>query len=277
VTTTRELHDARTHLHEILRLTAELPDEAITRGTTTSEAAHLNGATANPDAWYQRIAHGWTPSPDNADHHHPRWVLAIWDRNVRTHYGHGPRVTAPTITSMAAYIDGNLTDLAASETFRFDLMADALSACQSHLESVLHDGEQIESGAPCMTCHRPIRKDTTDPDNPTYRCTTCRRDLNANEYRLAVQAAHLKHADRLNVTDLADRLDIKPSTLRSWASVVRIQPPGKEAVELGPLLRDCGRDSAGRKVYRVAEALRIKRAGGDTRRSGATVSNAGAE
>lgn len=267
MTTTRELHDARTDLHEILRLTANLPDEATTRGTTTSEAANLNGASANPDAWYQRIAHGWTPSPDNADHHHPRWVLAVWDRNVRAHYGHGPRATTPTVASMAAYIDRNLTDLADAETFRFDVMADALSACRSHLESVLHDGEQIESGAPCMTCHRPIRKDSTDPDNPTYRCTTCHRDLNANEYRLAVQAAHLKHADRLNVTDLAERIEVPASTIRRWASVIRIQPVGSHSFDVPALIRPCGRDGKGRKVYRVAEALRIRNTGGDTRRS----------
>ena len=46
--TVRELHDARTNLHEIARLAGHhLVAEALVRGTTTSEAAHLLGATAN--------------------------------------------------------------------------------------------------------------------------------------------------------------------------------------------------------------------------------------
>lgn len=268
MTTTRELNEARTDLREIRRLAGHpLLAEAITRGTTTSEAANLRAATANPDAWHQRLAHGWTPAPENADHHHPHWILGTWDRTIRRHYRHGPRNTPPTIDTLVAYIDANLTDLADADGFPFAVLTKALHDCRTHLQQVLREGEQIELGAPCMDCKDPIRKNTTDPDNPTYTCTTCHRDLNANEYRLAVQAAHLQHADRLNVTDLADRLDIKPSTLRSWASVVRIQAPGKEPTELSPLLRSCGRDSKGRKVYRVAEALRIRDAGGDTRRT----------
>lgn len=276
MTRTSELHEARTDLAEIIRLTADLPDEAITRGTTASEASDLLGNSANPDAWHQRIAYGWTPSPDNSDHHHPRWTLATWDRSIRHHHGHDARTVTPTMTTLAAYIGSHLSDLALATDFPFARLASDLNGCRRHLEAVLHDGDQTEHGAPCMDCKRPLRKTTLDTGHIRYDCLTCHRELNANEYALAVQAAHLKHADRLTAADLADRIEVSPSALRRWASVVRIQAPGKDAVELSPLLRSCGRDAKGRKVYYVAAALRIKAQGGDTRRTGATVSNDGA-
>lgn len=267
----KELAQARDDLAAIRNLTAALPDEAQERGSTASEALHLATPTADPDAWHQRLNNGWTPDPyATIGAHHPRWVLGTWDRHIRLHNSHGLRTQPAAVDTAAAYIDQHLSDLAASPTFPFTGFAGALAACRAHLEAVLRDGEQIESGAPCMTCHQPIRKDTTDPDNPAYRCTTCRRDLTANEYRLAVAAAHLKHADRLPVEDLAERIDVAPSSIRRWANVVRIQKPGEDPIVIPALLRSCGRTetSDGRKlkVYRVAEALRIKHEG-DHRRS----------
>lgn len=263
-----QLHEARTDLAAIVRMADELPEEAVERGTTTSEAIHLLGKTADPDAWHQRIAHGWTPAPENADHQHPHWILADWDRTIRHHYGHDPRTVPPTLATLAGYIGLNLSDLAASAGFPFAELAQALRGCKAHLEQVLQAGHATERGAPCMTCHRPLaRQLLTDPDAPWWECTTCGYELGPMEYRDLVEAAHLQHADRLTVADLAERIEVSRASLRKWASVVRIQAPGEQPRELSPLLRSCGRDSKGRKVYRVAEALRIRDAGGDTRKS----------
>ena len=97
----------------------------------------------------------------------------------------------------------------------------------------------------------------------------------SNQYRLAVKAAHVAHADRLNVENLATRIGVPASTIRSWASTLRVQVKGKDPIEVQPLIRSCGRDGGNRKVYRVDDALRVRDGGGDRRRSG-IVSNEGA-
>lgn len=263
---------ARDTLAEIVRMHDALPDEAVSRGAQ-SEAFHLAGPTANPEAWQQRGRYGHRYERDSRlGENHPLWVLGTWDLAVTELYKHR-RMTAISVESAADYLGRNLTDLAQDVDFAFDDFANSLRECASHLEAVLHDGEQVERGAPCLRCKKPVTK-TTEAGKTIIRCEPCRRTLSDNEYRLAVRAAHTAHADRLNVTDMAERIGVSESAIRRWANVVRTQRDGEPPVEHPPLLRSCGRDGTGRKVYRVADAQTVRDAG-DNRRQGATVSNEG--
>lgn len=265
--------DVREDLHAIVKLSADLPAEAESRGVQ-SEAFHLAGPVANPAAWRQRGQYGHKyPSDARLGEDHPLWVLGTWDMLVTELLGH-TRTGRIGIDSAADYLDRNLTDLAQNPDFGFQDLGRELSHCRSHLDLSLHDGEQIEKRAPCLTCKRPLVLDKVG-ERVRYRCTKCRRDLTENEYRLAVRAAHVAHADRLCIDDMADRLSIKASTLRRWANVVRVQRPGSKPIEHPPLIRSCGADTSGRKVYRVADVEAVRDAGGDRRRSGIVSTDGG--
>lgn len=242
----------------------DLPDEAEHRGPT-SEAAHLAGPTADPAAWEQRRAYGYSGG-DVLGEEHPLWVLGSWDLAVADHLGHLRRSGRITVESAGHYLDGNLADLAEDPDFDFPKLAGQLRRCRAHLEAVLHDGEQVEQGAPCLACRRPVTRTTGDDGRTTFECRRCRRTLTDNEYRLAVRAAYLAHADRLPAVYLAERIGVPASTIRRWANVRREQPDGQDPVELPPILRSCGRDTKGRKLYRVADAEHVRDNGGEALR-----------
>jgi hypothetical protein len=267
------LAETRDALREIARLCDALPEEVEHRGVH-SEAMMLLGPTADPEAVGHveaSIAAGRLPADwlDVADHElHPLFVLGSWDMVVRDALEHDEPADRLTVATAVDYLDRQLTYLGGYEHVPFEDLARDLRRCRAHVEQVLHDGEQVEHGAPCLTCKRPVTRSMGDDGEYHYRCERCRRDLTANEYRLAVRAAHVAHADRLNVEDMAERIRVPASTIRRWANVLRHQRAGGEPVEHPPLIRSCGRDDRGRKVYRVDDALKVRDGGGDRRRSG---------
>lgn len=267
----------RDDLNGITKMCRDLPTEATHRGVN-SEAAMLIGPAADPETWGNRrmsaiqgrIDAAWLE--DCRDEQHPLWVLGTWDMLLAEHYGHD-RTTRVTVVSAAGYLAANLTELAGDADFAFEELARDLRACRAHLEDVLHDSQREVTGAPCVQCHTPIVKSQDETGRETYRCRRCHRDLTDSEYKYAVKQAHLAHASRLSADQMAERLEIPASTVRRWANIVR-QPvkAGWVAgawfegtiIEHPPLLRSCGTDADGRKVYRVSEAQRIA-AIGDTR------------
>lgn len=254
------VHSARTDLAEIVRMCADLPDEAETKGVA-SEAFHLNGPTANVEQWRQRGRHGHHYEPDaRLGEDHPLWTLHTLERVICDELDDEPPTGRATVDNTAAFIDERLHRLAHQPWFDFaDLQAD-LARARGHLEAVLHDGEQVERVAPCMDCGRQIVRRMTDAGEWAYRCERCAVDLSEATYRLAVKAAHVAHADRLTAEDLATRLNVPLSDVRRWTAHLRVAGD-----DLPPLLRSCGK-SGGRKLYRVADAAAIKDAG-DTRRA----------
>lgn len=258
------LADIRSDLTLIPRLAAKLPPEAVRRGVD-SEAFHLNGPTADPQAWRQRGQYGHRYDAEaRLGDLHPLWVLGTWELMVVEHRGL-IRTAEIDVASAATFLADQLAHIAHDPDFGFEDLPGSLRACRRHLERVVHDGEQVEEVAPCVTCERPISRTIDDAGEYAYRCEHCRRDLTPNEYRLAVGAAYRESADRLSIDDLAERLDVPPSTLRRWANPLRIQQAGGSVIEHPPLIRSCGQIS-GRKVYRVADAYAILAAGGDRRR-----------
>lgn len=275
------LNDLRNNLTEIDTLCERLLTEAIHRGID-SEAMNLLGPVADPERLGHtrasihvgRIPANWLDHANSTSH--PLAVLGTHEMLARDVLD---QVTDhPTTTHAAqAYLARHLHQLGSHPDYPIRQLRHDLDKCRHHLEDVLRAGEQIEEGAPCQTCKRPVTITTDDNGHRTYRCQRCQRELTEQQYRLAVADEHRARADRLPINTLAERINVPPPTLRRWANVVRIQKPGQEPIEIPALLRSCGRDSRKLKVYRVAEALRIKNAGGDTRRSGGTVSNDGAE
>ena len=255
--------EARENLREIGRMCGDLPVEVEHRGVN-GEAMVLLGPNADPEArghLEASVACGRVPAEylEHADHElHPLFILGTWDMLWRDALEHDDPRDQLTVATAIAYLNQQLTYMAGYPWAPFEDFARALRQCRTHLERVLRDGEQIEKGAPCLTCRTPVTRTTMADGETGYRCERCRRDMTQNEYRLAVKAAYVAHADRLNITDLADRIDVPASTIRRWASVRRISRPGKPVTEEPPLLRPCGRDGQKRNVYRVSDAERLR-------------------
>lgn len=211
---------------------------------------------------------------------HPLYFAVKWNQAWREAFDHTetPAVSAGFgVVQLVAYLDANLAYAAQQDELPFADFAREASACRNHLERVLHDGEQVETGAPCLKCKRPVEKITERDGRLIYRCQRCREDLSEAGYTMAVRAEHIERADMLTVDDMAIRTGVLAPTIRRWANVRRI-----DGVEHLPLFRSCGTNGRKVKIYRVAEVERVRDSGGDTRGSqasaanGDTVSNDGA-
>lgn len=242
----------RGHLTAIIEL-AGLPlvSEALAKGVN-SEAADLLGPAADPAQWRQRSDYGHRYDTDSTAgwHTHPYGVLGWFDMIVTAHLGH-KRSRKITLTSAADYLGRNLHYLAADIEFDFGDLAVALEDCRSHLENVLHDGEQVERGAPCMKCHQTLVL-VRDVGEDRWTCTRCRQDSSEAQYRFAVKAEYIERADNLNADDMAIRTKVPASTIRRWSHVLRTQAKGEEPVEHPPIIKATGRIND-RKVYAVAD------------------------
>lgn len=243
---------------------------------TSGRACPYHGTRTHGPTCRDDCAHGSctrinAPCPDavafnaaNRDEPHPTWVVGTWEMKTRDHL-HQPSNDTPTLTEARDYLNGHLTRLAHDPDFPFEDLGRDLEQCRQHLESVLHAGEQIEKGAPCQRCKRPVLRTTSDNGQVTYRCDHCHHDLSEREYRMAVRSDHIKNADRLNTTDMSERTGVEESTIRRWANQRTTQRKGEKPVTHQPLLRSCGVDGKNRKVYRVREIERIRDTGGDHR------------
>jgi endogenous inhibitor of DNA gyrase (YacG/DUF329 family) len=272
------LHETRRNLAELGNLAAAMLGEAIIRGLQ-SQAAVLAGPTADPAKWHRRAvliakaatyADAKTPAAarldalleDNRDEPHPGWILRDWERQVRDHLNQTTDDPA-TLTDARRYLDGHLTRLAHDETFAFEELARDIKACRTHCEAVLHDDEQTERGAPCPTCRRPLERVEAD-GHIWFACDRCATLLHEAAYWRTVREQHIAKADRLNAEDMATRTGVSASSIRTWANE-RTTGAGEHQVVHPPLLRSCGVDGKGRKVYRVSEVERVRDSGGDTR------------
>ena len=145
----------------IVNLAALMPTEALSAGVH-SEAANLAGPAADPEAWsWRKVAArqgvAWHVSLlEDDDEHHPLTVLGRWAMMLAEDWGHDlPRLDVATA---AAYLDRNLARLANDPEQDFPLFAREIRTCRSHLESVLHNGQAAERGAPCPDCVARERK-----------------------------------------------------------------------------------------------------------------------
>lgn len=255
---------AREHLANVVRMSGlPLLEQVMSSGDTEAEAADLLGPAANPKQWRQRSDYGHIYEADARAgwHTHPLSVLGWYDMLVTEHLGHS-RSTKITIVRAANYLDRNLTWLAADVEFDFADLANALADLCAHLELVLHDGEQVETGAPCMKCRRPLRRVFAGNELPwshrdgsrprtnvdVWACGRCQQWRSEGEYRLNVAEVHRVNAEWLTDQEMEIRTGIKAGTVREWS---------RERDDR-PALVDKRRDS-GRMVYLAADVERIAR------------------
>lgn len=256
----------REHLEEIVRLSGlPLVGEVLTKGAN-SEAADLLGPAADPKQWRQRSDYGHIFEPDSrlGWHLHPAAVLGWFDMLVTEHLGH-KRTGRATVERAADYLGRNLHFLAADREFDFPDLAEALADCRVHVERVLHDGEQVETGAPCLNCEDVRLVRTRGDGEDQWTCPRCKRRSTDGQYRFAIKAEFIDRSPELNADDMATRIGVASSTIRRWSHVLRTQVKGEDPIEHPPILKSVGVVN-GRKVYLVTDAEAIRDSGGDQRR-----------
>jgi hypothetical protein len=207
--------EARTDLIDIVKHAAQLPEEAGDKGVN-SEAAMLDGATADVAAWRQRRTYGYRDVTDHDKHgnlvfpdrlgeNSPLWVLGTWDLLVTEHYGH-KRTKRITLERARDYLAANLTDLAQDPDFPFNDMAKDFRKCRGHLEDVLHDSRRGDiANVGCFDCGGDLERRLTDKAGfeDHWTCQRCHRRYTYAEYNFALRAS-LEDANHSpnNVTSL---------------------------------------------------------------------------
>jgi hypothetical protein len=211
--------DARDDLTTITTMCAALPAEVRHRGVD-SEAMNLLGPVADPESVGHvrasiavgRIDAGWLAEADNELH--PLLVLGTWWEA----YAEALEHTEPgriVVRDAAAYLNRHLHTIAQLADVPFVDFARDLSGCRKHLERVLHDGEQRETGAACLHCDDVSLVTRDGGDN--YQCPRCLRLYSRDQHANALRQMELDRADWLRAADLIALLGADGTTLRKWA------------------------------------------------------------
>jgi len=216
------LDETREALAEVVRLNDDLPTEAEVKGVE-GEAMMLVGPIANPEAWRQRGRYGHHFDLEaRLGENHPLWVLGTWELLYREAFGHDASAVV-SIATASGYLERSLTYLATFPDIPFEDLARDIRSCRRHLEAVLHDGDQVDRGAPCMTCRIPLERVWGDDDRADgWRCPKCKRSSNDAQYRLAVAEVHRETAEWLTDAEMEIRTGVKAGTIRVWAQREKI-------------------------------------------------------
>lgn len=247
------LATTREALHDIARMCAALPTEAEHRGVE-GEAMMLLGPTADPEArghLEASVLAGRVP-PDyleTATHElHPLFVLGSWDAVWRDALEHDESTARLTVATAIGYINRQMTYMADHEHVPFDDFARDVRRCRAHLEAVLHDGEQVDRGAPCMTCNVPLERTWgADAGNDGWRCPRCRQTSTEDQYRFAIAHLHRDSAAWLTDRDIEIRTGVKAGTVRVWAQrgeVERKRDQGRTVYAVADVERKVDKRSA---------------------------------
>jgi len=178
VTCTDCLNAARDDLHAIVRLCAELPDEAAARAGRSSAPGQpalggepmvlIGPVSMSGTAQILQLDHRKRLGLDTShmldelsgDFEPPLSVLAGWAHVWMDHLGQHTDLTA-TIRREADYLGSTMHYMAQITTVPFDEFARALRQCRSHLEDELHDGDRKPRGAPCVHCQTMLERNVT--------------------------------------------------------------------------------------------------------------------
>lgn len=262
----------RQALTDVVRLHAELPlqaafgadDGRLQAGSPIpgADATVLLGPGSDGRGQTRELLHGGaaTHAADEyrGDPEPPLQLLASWEDDWRSEYGHGggPRAT---LQGAADYLDEHL-HRAAQTHLAFDEFAADVKRCRSRLEDVLHDGVRDETGAPCVHCGSTLVRRALPPHEcrksghhdrhecdrgglrDEWRCPRCRRVYDARSYWNAVGAAYRAHAEAMTADDIEEQYGVTRGTLRVWASRGHVRKRGK--------------DGNGRQRYDVADVRR---------------------
>lgn len=265
--------ETREALREIARMCDALPEEVEHRGVE-GEAMMLLGPAANPEARGHLeasvLAGRVSRDAIEATHLrgcddpkctgcagelHPDFVLGAWEDVWREALDHDPPPEKFTLAESVDYLDRTMSYMGSWPHVPFEEFARDLRRCASHLEAVLHDGEQVDTGAPCMTCSADLRRVWKGDDMPWtkktdthpekahedgWACPRCRRWHTENQYRAAVLNLHREEATYLTDREMHLRTGVTAGKVRVWANRGLVERK---------------RDQ-GRTVYSVADVLR---------------------
>lgn len=275
-----EVAKARHAVETIADLSCLLLPAAITDGRVTGEAANLAGPAPNPHRLVERHIElkaadlrDWI---EDDDPHHPFAVLGRWAMMTRDSLGLAPQRVF-TVSAFADHLLAHLHELAADELHGFPAMLKELRACRRHLESVLRNSHDDETGAPCPKCSEPgkpgpnleHRHSTWGADGKRcractsgasgvehscdtsgasdfWRCPRCRGRWSEADYRLRVGREARHHLDRLTAAQIHETYRVLPGTLRKWAHEGRVAK--------------LGRNGEGKMLYRVRDVLAAREA-----------------
>lgn len=259
----------RADLRAIVDLYAvALPEEAEANGVD-SEALSLSGPAAIPEHVHYR--QGFCEFPKSREEHHPYTVLGGWDLALRETYG-PPTDLNVSVVRAADYLEGLLAG-AFPHGGEFEDFAASLSACRAHLESVIHDSRTPERGRPCPRCAEAsedgkgpkLRKryaEGTDErtkrgDHDTWHCPADPEHWWSEvDYRSRVEVDYVRFAKLLPARELAERLRVPASTVRSWIAPTRHVTQERGTFFSAPKLSAAGVIN-GRTVYSVETASKL--------------------
>lgn len=221
----------RDDLDEIRRMCDALPEEAEVSGVN-GEATMMLGPAADPEAWGHREASaraGRIPADYlevARDETHPLWVLASWAMVYRDAFEHDEPTTRVDVLTEGGYLERNLGFMGDFEYVPFEDFARDLRRCVSHMEAVLHDGEQVDLGVQCLKCGKRLKRVWgIGGAEDGWRCERCQQWSNDKQYQLALKRDYIKRAEWLTDVDMAVRVPgVTAATVRSWAATKGDRP-----------------------------------------------------
>ena len=251
------------NLREIANLYLDLHAEAANhhdaKDMPGGTAMVLLGPSADPEAWgYAQMSaalgrtHGHGFDELESDPAPPLLVLAGWVDIIRTERNQ-PTDLPATISREVDYLRQSIewclsTDADGDAVFlAVDELAADLRKVRAQLENVLHDGVRQDTGVPCMRCATPlirIHGPEMDKSADSWECKPCREYSTAAQYNFAVHTDYLRHATRLNASDMLEQYRINVGTLQGWASKGYVAKRG--------------RDDNGRRLYDVDQAVKMR-------------------
>lgn len=230
----------RDHIGEIIRLSEQLPVQAVDGGTE----GHLLAGAPIPGGEAMVLLGPGSLGAQASDHEHesyadpvpPLLLLATWEDDFRHELGHpaGPRAT---IWRCADYLGEHLTMLAQRHP-AFDEFAADLARCRTRLEDVLGEGERDEKGAPCMDCQTLLVRRSHPRHGllDEWACPRCRATYTAAEYWNAVRRDYQDNATALHAEAIERRTGVAIGTIRVWVNRDKVRTRGKD--EEGRVLYD---------------------------------------
>lgn len=234
--------DVRAGLVQIDKLYDALPDEAELKGVE-SEAFNLLGPVADPEARAHaeasykagRLPEGWLETGLHGKRcpllvkeactgcagreYHPLTIAWWWNQCYREALDHDETPAGAHLWTLLDYLDTNLAYFAAYPDIDFEDLARDVRACVAHMEQVLHDGEQIETGAPCLTCSGGVlmrREWGKLAAADGWRCPRCREFRDDAAYQLNVAQLHNEKAEWLTDKEMQVRTGVRAGTIREW-------------------------------------------------------------
>lgn len=207
--------ETREDLTEVVALHAALPAHAVDGG----RAGKLEAARPIPGGEATVMYGPGAPRGEigKGEHRTTEQVLVGWEDDWRSMYG-APTDDLASMLGAAVFLLDRLTSAAQTHP-AFDAFASEIREHRSHLEDVLHDGERVDTGAPCDACHQPFERVwAKDEVNDRWWCDRCKISLKVGQYVEHVSRQARKHKDWLTARDMNLEHDIPIGTLHGWAS-----------------------------------------------------------